>query len=103
MTNNSNRVLDEFAKLMTDFAGTAQTMGREAQGAVRAQFERLLQDMDLVQREEFDALRDMVIKTRTENEALTTRIAALETLLAEKDGGAKTAKSTATKRAPKAK
>ena len=81
MTNNPNRLLDEFAKLMTDVAGTAQTMGREAQGAMRAQFERLLQDMDLVQREEFDALRDMLIKTRTENETLSARIDALEAVM----------------------
>lgn len=103
MTNSSNRMLDEFAKLMTDVAGTAQTMGREAQNAMRAQFERFLQDMDLVQREEFDALRDMVIKTRTENDALMARIDALEARLADASKSPKPAKTAAPKRTPRGK
>lgn len=101
MTNNPNRLLDEFAKLMTDVAGTAQTMGREAQGAMRAQFERFLQDMDLVQREEFDALRDMLIKTRTENEALSARIDALEAVMLKQ--AEKTTKPARTRRSSKTK
>lgn len=101
MTNNPNRLLDEFAKLMTDVAGTAQTMGREAQGAMRAQFERLLQDMDLVQREEFDALHDMLIKSRAENEALSARIDALEAAMPKQ--AEKTTKPARAKRSSKTK
>jgi BMFP domain-containing protein YqiC len=78
MTNGPNRILDEFAKLMTDAAGAAQSVRREAEGAMRAQFERFIQNMDLVQREEFEAMRDMLVKTRADNEALTARVAALE-------------------------
>lgn len=78
MTNGPNRILDEFAKLMTDAAGAAQSVRREAEGAMRAQFERFIQNMDLVQREEFEAMRDMLVKTRADNEALTARVAELE-------------------------
>lgn len=82
MTQTSNRILDDMAKLMTDAAGVAQGMKREAETAVRAQAERFLAGMDLVRREEFDAVRDMAIKAREENEALKARLAALEEKLA---------------------
>jgi BMFP domain-containing protein YqiC len=82
MTQTSNRIFDEFAKLMTDAAGVAQGVRREVETAFRAQAERFLADMDLVKREEFDVVREMAIKAREENEALKERIAALETRLA---------------------
>jgi BMFP domain-containing protein YqiC len=78
MTQTSNRVLDEFAKLMTDAAGVAQGVRREVETAVRGQAERFLGDMDIVKREEFEAVRDMAARAREENEALRRRIAALE-------------------------
>lgn len=78
MTQSTNRLLDEFAKLMTDMAGVAQGVRREAETAVKAQAERFIGEMDLVQREEFEAVRDMAAKARQENEALKQRIAALE-------------------------
>lgn len=81
MTQTSNRIFDEFAKLMTDAAGVAQGVRREVETAFRAQAERFLADMDLVKREEFDVVREMAIKAREENEALKERIAALETRL----------------------
>src|SRR5918997_28147 len=82
MTQTSNRVLDEFAKLMTDAAGVAQGVGREVETAVRSQAERFLGDMNLVQREEFEAVRDMAARAREENEALRRRLDALEARLA---------------------
>ncbi|EAU40707.1 hypothetical protein FP2506_03234 [Fulvimarina pelagi HTCC2506] len=78
-----NRVLDEFARVMTDAAGAAQGARREAETFFRAQGERLMSQMDIVQREEFEAVREMAIKARSENETLKARIAALE----EKLGG----------------
>jgi BMFP domain-containing protein YqiC len=78
MTQSSNRLLDEFAKLMNDMAGVAQGVRREVETAAKAQAERFIGEMDLVQREEFDAVRDMAAKARQENEALKTRIKALE-------------------------
>ena len=78
MTQTSNRLLDEFAKLMTDAAGVAQGVRREVETAVRSQAERFLGDMDVVQREEFEAVRDMAAKAREENEMLRRRLEALE-------------------------
>jgi BMFP domain-containing protein YqiC len=81
MTQTSNRLLDEMAKLMTDAAGVAQGMKREVDTVMRAQAERFLSEMDLVKREEFDVVREMAMKAREENEALKARIAALEARL----------------------
>lgn len=78
MTQTSNRLLDEFAKLMTDAAGVAQGVQREAETFFRSQAEKFLADMDVVQREEFEAVRDMATKARSENEELKARIAELE-------------------------
>lgn len=78
MTSGPNRLLDELAKLMTDAAGAAQGARREFEAAARAQIERLLNSMDLVKREEFEAVRDMAVKAREENDALAARLAVLE-------------------------
>jgi BMFP domain-containing protein YqiC len=82
MTQTSNRILDEFAKLMTDAAGVAQGVKREVETAFRSQAERFLGEMDVVQREEFEAVRDMAARAREENEALRRRIEELEARLA---------------------
>jgi BMFP domain-containing protein YqiC len=82
MTTGPNRILDEFAKLLTDAAGAAQGVQREVETAFRSQAEKILNRMDVVQREEFEALREMVIKVRAENKALSARIEALEAKLA---------------------
>jgi BMFP domain-containing protein YqiC len=81
MTQTSNRLLDEFAKLMTDAAGVAQGLRREVETAVKGQAERFLGEMDVVQREEFEAVREMAARAREENEALRRRIEALESHL----------------------
>ncbi|SJZ95159.1 accessory factor UbiK family protein [Consotaella salsifontis] len=88
MTTNRapNRLLDEFARLVTDAAGAAQGVRREMETAVRAQGERLLNQLDVVQREEFDAVRDMAMKARAENEALKKRVSELEAKLAGSQG-----------------
>ena len=82
MTQSNNRFLDELAKLMTDAAGAAQGMRREVETLMRAQGERLLRDLDLVQREEFEAVKEMAAKAREENERLASRLAALESEIA---------------------
>jgi len=81
MTQTSNRLLDEFAKLMTDMAGVAQGVRREVETAFKSQAERFLGEMDLVQREEFEAVREMASRARDENESLKKRMAALEDAL----------------------
>ncbi len=83
MSTGANRILDDFAKLMTDAAGAAQGVRREMETAFRAQGERLLNSMDIVKREEFEAVREMAIKARDENEVLLARIAALEARLSD--------------------
>ena len=77
--------MDEFAKLMTDAAGAAQGVRKEVETAFQAQTERWLNSMNVVKREEFDAVRDMAVKARDENDALKARIEALESRLAAKD------------------
>ncbi len=83
MTQTNNRFLDEIAKLMTDAAGAADGLKREVETLMRAQGERFLRDMDVVQREEFEAVKAMAEKARAENEKLEARIAALEAQIAE--------------------
>ena len=73
-----NRILDDFARIMTDAAGMAQGVRREAEGVFKAQFERMIRDMDLVTREEFEAVREMAQLAREENDRLTARLDALE-------------------------
>lgn len=81
MTQTNTRFLDEFAKLMTDAAGLAQGAQREFNTFARAQGERLIGGMDLVTREEFDAVKAMAAKARDENERLAARLTALEAKL----------------------
>jgi BMFP domain-containing protein YqiC len=83
MTQSTNRLLDDLAKLMTDAAGAAQGVRQEVEGVMRAQAERILKTMDVVTREEFEAVKAMAEKARAENERLENRIAAL---YAELDG-----------------
>jgi len=78
MTQTTNRFFDDFAKLMTDAAGAAEGMKRETETFMRAQAEKFLRDMNVVAREDFEAVRDMAQKARQENEALAARVAALE-------------------------
>jgi BMFP domain-containing protein YqiC len=82
MTQTNNRIFDELAKLMTDAAGAAQGMRREIETLFKSQGERMLREMDVVSREEFEATKAMAAKAREENEALATRLAALESELA---------------------
>ena len=78
MTQTSNRFFDEIGRLMNDAAGAAQGVKREFDTVVRSQAERILRDLDVVKREEFEAVKDMARLAREENEALKARISALE-------------------------
>jgi BMFP domain-containing protein YqiC len=78
MTQTTGRFFDELGKLITDAAGAAGGVRKEIEGVVRAQAERVLRDLDVVQREEFEAVKAMAQKAREENDALKARIAALE-------------------------
>lgn len=78
MNQGPNKIFDEFAKLMTDAAGVAQGARRELETAVKSQGERWVSQMDLVQRDEFETVKEMASKARLENEALRTEIEALK-------------------------
>jgi BMFP domain-containing protein YqiC len=82
VTQTSNRFLDELSRLLTDAAGAAQGMRREVETLVKAQGERILRDMDVVQREEFEAVKEIAAKARDENERLSARVSELESELA---------------------
>jgi BMFP domain-containing protein YqiC len=83
MTQTTNKLFDDFAKLMTDAAGAAEGVRRETETLMRAQVEKFLRDMNVVTREDFEVVREMAQKARQENEALAARVAALEAQLAK--------------------
>ena len=78
MTQTSNRIFDEMARLMNDAAGVAQGVRREFDTLFRSQAERILRDLDVVQREECEAVKEMARLAREENEALKARLDAME-------------------------
>lgn len=81
MAQTTNRFFDELAKMMTDATGAAQGVKNEIDTLIRSQAEKVLRDLDVVQREEFDAMKAMAQKAREENERLETRIAELEAVI----------------------
>ncbi len=82
MPQTNSRIFDDLAKLMADAAGAADGVRREMQGVMRAQGERMMGAMDIVQREEFEAVKAMAVKAREENEKLGARLALVEAELA---------------------
>jgi BMFP domain-containing protein YqiC len=80
-----NKVFEDFTKLMTDASEMAQGVRREAETAMKSQLERLLATMNVVTREEFEAVKEMAAKARDENEKLSARLATLEAGLAKKE------------------
>ena len=72
------KIFDDLSQLMTNAMGVAQGARDEAETAMKGLVDRWLADRDFVTREEFDAVRAMAQKAREENEALKSRIAALE-------------------------
>ncbi|MGE0523770.1 MAG: accessory factor UbiK family protein [Variibacter sp.] len=78
MAQTSNRIFDEMARLMNDAAGVAGGVRREFDTVMRTQAERILRELDVVRRDEFEAVKEMARLAREENEALKARIEALE-------------------------
>ena len=81
MNTTSSKFFDELAKLMTNAAGAAQGVRKELDSLVQSQVERVLNNLNVVKREEFDVVRDMADKARAENERLEKRITELESRL----------------------
>ena len=77
-----NRLLDEVARLANGAAGVASGLREEIDALVKQRLERVLVDMELVRREEFEAVEAVAIKAREEQEALEKRVAVLEKKLA---------------------
>jgi BMFP domain-containing protein YqiC len=76
-----NRFLDGMAKFLTNAAGAAQAFKSEMEVMVKARIEKMIADLDFVPRDEFDAVKAMAQKARTENEKLAARVAELEAKL----------------------
>jgi BMFP domain-containing protein YqiC len=81
MVQTTNRFFDEVARLMNDAAGAAQGVRREVEVLFRTQAERILRDLDVVKRDDFEAVKEMARLAREENETLKARVAALEAAL----------------------
>ncbi len=90
----SNRILDDLARVANGAVSTLVGVKNEIDALVRQRIERLLNDADMVPRQEFDAVKAMAAKARTEQEKLEKRIAGLEAKLGVKPA-ARTAKPAA--------
>jgi BMFP domain-containing protein YqiC len=73
-----NRLFDDLSKLANGAFGTLSGIGKEVEQMVKSRMERFVGDLDMVRRDEFEAVKAMADKARAENEALATRLAALE-------------------------
>jgi BMFP domain-containing protein YqiC len=81
---SQNKVFEDFARLMTDATEVAHGVRREAETAMKSQFERWLATMDVVTREEFEMVKQIAVKLCDENEKLGKRVSDLEAKLATK-------------------
>ena len=95
---SENRMFDDFVKMVNGFAGTMAGMGREAESSAREKMREWMGGMDFVSRDEFDAVKAMAAKAREENEALKSRVAALEAKLG---GTAEKPKTSPKRKGPK--
>jgi len=87
MAQTSNRFFDEMARLMNDAAGVASGVRKEVETIFQTQAERVLRNLDVVTREEFEAIKEMAAKAREENDRLSARLAELEARLAAASKG----------------
>jgi BMFP domain-containing protein YqiC len=75
---NQSSVFDDLARVMTGAMGMAQGVGDEAKSFMRSQADRVANELDLVRRDEFEAIKDLAEKALAEVEALKARIDKLE-------------------------
>jgi BMFP domain-containing protein YqiC len=78
-----NPFFDDLARMAGGALGALSGLKAEVEALVRQQFERFMAGADMVPRDEFEAVRALAIKARTEQEDLEVRVAALEAKLAE--------------------
>jgi BMFP domain-containing protein YqiC len=77
----NRRLLDDLARVASGATGTFQGIREDVEGRIREKLERVLQDMEFVTREEFDAVAEMAARARTENDELRSRVEALEAVI----------------------
>lgn len=82
-----NRLLDDLARVAGSALGAAGGVKGEFESLVRRQFEKILDGMDMVSRDEFDAVKEMAAKARAEQETLTLKVEQLEKVLKEQNSG----------------
>jgi BMFP domain-containing protein YqiC len=99
---SENRLFDDFVKMVNGFAGTFAGMGREAEASAREKMREWMAGADFVGRDEFEAVKAMAAAARDENEALKSRIAALEAKSAGSPSGTAGAASARRQGKPKA-
>ncbi len=75
---SQNRIFDDLSKVASGMVGTLAGVGRELEGLVRQQVEKLVGGMDFVRRDEFEAVKEMAATARAEADALKARLDALE-------------------------
>ena len=97
MVQTDNKFLDDLARLATGAAGTLHGVRQELEGIVRQRLDRMLADLDLVTREEFEVVKAMAVAAREENEVLKARLEALE----QKAGSTGKAKKTTSPTRPR--
>jgi BMFP domain-containing protein YqiC len=73
-----NKFFEDMAKVASGAAGTFMDMKRDMEDLIAHQLEKLLQNMNLATKEEFETLKDMLAKSRLEQEALKKRLELLE-------------------------
>ena len=93
-----NRLFDDLARVASGAINTLGGLREEIELRIKERLERFAGEMDLVSREEFDAVKAMAAKARTEQEALAARVAELERALAAKAAAAAEPKKTAAPR-----
>jgi BMFP domain-containing protein YqiC len=81
---SENRLFDDFVKVMNGAAGTIAGMGREAENAFRDRMRDWVGGLDMVSREEFEAMKAVAVAAREESAALKSRVEALEAAAAAK-------------------
>ena len=79
----SNRFLDDLARVANSAFGAAAGLRNEVESMIRDRLQRMTADMDLVSREEFEAVREMAARARSEQDALLARIQSLEQTVAD--------------------
>ncbi len=99
---SQNKILDDMAKVASSAMGVAAGMRAEVEARFREQMERLLSQMDLVPREEFDAMAAVAVAAREGQEALAEQVAALEKRLAALEAAQKSSQKASGKAVAKA-